>query len=170
MVSYVSGVIALAAVYYGAARLGLGFDAVSGFATLIWPPTGIALAALFLLDRKYWPGIFLGAFFANFITGAPLLVALGIAAGNTGEAVLGAFLLKRAGFRPTMERMSDAAAFLGLAVFWSTMISASVGVTSLWLGGVVATPALIRTWGAWWIGDMLGNLIVGSLLLVVIST
>src|ERR1700737_3813470 len=98
---YVGQVATVAALYILAALVGLRLDAVSGFASLVWPPTGIALAAVLLAGRRIWPGIFIGALVANVLTGAPTLGAAGIATGNTLEAVAGAFALKRVtGFRP----------------------------------------------------------------------
>jgi integral membrane sensor domain MASE1 len=85
----------LFAVYLGTAKLGLRLDAVSGFAALVWPPSGIALATLLLFGKRLWPAITLGAFVVNVTTGAPVLVACGIAAGNTLDAVVGAYLLLR---------------------------------------------------------------------------
>src|ERR1700682_1380326 len=61
--------------YFVTARLGLGLDAVAGFATLVWPPTGISLAALFLFGDALWPAVALGAFAVNIAAGAPLAVA-----------------------------------------------------------------------------------------------
>jgi integral membrane sensor domain MASE1 len=63
--------------------------------TAVWPPTGIALAALLLSDYRLWPGVALGAFLANATTHAPPAVAFGIAVGNTLEAVSGAWMLRR---------------------------------------------------------------------------
>src|SRR5436190_21926467 len=94
----------LAAAYIVAARLGLSFNPVGGFATLVWPPTGIALAALLIFGQRLWPGIFVGAIIANMLTGAPLAVAMGIGVGNTLEAVAGAYILKRVpGFTRSLE-------------------------------------------------------------------
>src|SRR5947208_1455612 len=87
----VVAVVTLAAIYVGTARAGLMLGAIAGFATLVWAPTGIALAALLLYGFRLWPAIFVGAFVANLWTGAPVLAALGIASGNTLEAVAGAF-------------------------------------------------------------------------------
>src|SRR4051812_44034058 len=84
---HVVALVLLAAVYTGAARAGLLLDAIAGFATLVWAPTGIAIAALLLFGYGLWPAIFVGAFAANLWTGASLLAALGIACGNTLEAV-----------------------------------------------------------------------------------
>src|SRR5688572_23562011 len=122
-------IVGLAALYTVTARLGLAFDAVGGFATLVWPPTGISLAALLLLGYRVWPGVLIGAAIANSLGGAPLAVALGIAIGNTLEALAGAYFLRRmAGFRPTMERVRDVIALIVLAALVSTVISATIGV------------------------------------------
>ncbi|HEY4497050.1 MAG TPA: MASE1 domain-containing protein, partial [Candidatus Paceibacterota bacterium] len=156
----------LSILYYFAAKFGLGFDPVSGFATLIWPPTGIALAAVFLLGYKMWPGIFLGAALINFHTGAPLLVALGIGLGNTLEALAGTYLLKKFKFNKEFEKLNDVWEIIFLAAGASTIISATIGVLSLYLGGVVASSSAPTTWLAWWFGDALGTLIIAPLIFV----
>ena len=98
--SYIGQVAAVAVLYVLAALAGLRLDAVSGFASLVWPPTGIALAAVLLAGRRIWPGIFVAALVANLLTGAPAFAAAGIATGNTLEAIVGALALKRVtGFR-----------------------------------------------------------------------
>src|SRR6478736_735454 len=85
----------LAIVYYGAARLGLRYASIGQSISLIWPPTGIAFAALTLLGYRYWPGVALGAFLANAGTPVPLPAAAGVALGNTLEALVAAYLLRR---------------------------------------------------------------------------
>ncbi len=155
----------LALVYVITAKLGLMMDAVSGFATLVWPPTGIALAALLLFGREIWPGIMIGAFAVNWWTGAPPLVAAGIGAGNTLEALTGVLLLRRARFDNRLERIRDAAAFAILAAVLSTTLSASIGVWSLLAGGIVTAARFGETWRAWWLGDLTGALLVTPLLL-----
>ena len=92
---YIGVNIILAAVYFLSARFGLGFDAVSGFATLVWPPTGIALAACLLAGTWVWPSIFAGAFVVNITTSSALPPSLAIAGGNTLEAIAGAWLIAR---------------------------------------------------------------------------
>lgn len=154
----------LFAAYVSAAVLGLRFDAVSGFATLVWPPTGIALAALLLFGYRLWPAILLGAFVANLITGAAPAVAIGIGIGNTLEAVVGTYLLRATGFHPSLGRVRDVLLLIGLALV-ATAVSATIGVTTLWLGNVVNAASLVATWRAWWVGDMLGALIITPLLL-----
>src|SRR5438046_814098 len=85
----------LAALYVAAAKLGLKLALVHASATAVWPPTGIALAALLLLGRRMWPSIFIGAFVANVTTAGSVTTSLGIATGNTLEAVLGVYLVRR---------------------------------------------------------------------------
>src|SRR5690242_10798064 len=96
VLTYVGALLTLFAIYFSTARVGLSLDAVSRFATLVWLPSGTALAALLLFGYRLWPAILLGAFLVNLFNGAPLLVAVGIAIGNTLEALVGTFLLKRA--------------------------------------------------------------------------
>jgi signal transduction histidine kinase len=165
--SYIGQVAAIALVYVVAARAGLRLDAVSGFASLVWPPTGIALAAILLGGRRLWPGIFIGALVANVLTGAPTLAAAGIATGNTLEAVVGAFALKRVTrFRPALDGLRAVIALIVMAAMLSTMISATIGVTSLHLSGLVPTQKLGDTWLTWWVGDAIGALLVAPVILV----
>src|SRR5687768_13666705 len=91
-------IVLLAALYIAAGRFGLQLDAVSGFATLVWAPSGIALAFLLHFGLQVWPGVTLGALVVNLWAGAPALAAFGIAAGNTLEPVLAVLLMRRLGF------------------------------------------------------------------------
>ena len=129
---------ALATVYFAAARLGLRFASMGQSISLVWPPTGLALAALIVLGRRAWPGITLGAFLANAATPVPLVTAAGIAAGNTLEAVLAAFLLERgAGIRPRLDAMRTVRALVLVAAPVGALVSAVVGVTALALSGTL---------------------------------
>src|SRR3954453_4414291 len=101
---YAAKAAVLAAVYYGAAKLGLSLAFETSSVTAIWPPTGIALAALLLWGYRLWPGVALGALLANGWTGVPLYTVLGIAAGNTLEALAGAYLLRElTDFRASLD-------------------------------------------------------------------
>jgi len=158
---------AVALVYAATAIGGLSHAVVGSTVTLIWAPSGIALAAIFLLGYRAAAGIALGAFWANAWTGVPLGVAAGIAAGNTLEAVAGVWLLTRiADFRSALDRRRDVLAIIALAAVASTTLSAFTGVLTLSLGGLVATPDLPGAWLNWWLGDMMGVLVVAPALLV----
>jgi signal transduction histidine kinase len=165
--SFLAQVAAVAVIYVLAALAGLRLDAVSGFASLVWAPTGIALAAILLAGPRLWPGVFIGAFVANLLTGAPPLVAAGIATGNTLEAVVGAYALRRmSGFSVGLDNLRDVLALIVFAATLSTMISATVGVASLSIAGLVAPQTLGETWRTWWVGDAIGALLVAPLILV----
>ena len=159
-------IVGLAAIYALTARIGLAFDAIAGFATLVWPPTGISIAALVLLGNRLWPGVFIGALIANLVSGAPVLVAVGIATGNMLEAVAAAYVLRHTpNFSITLETSTSGVGVL-LAAIGPTLISTTVGVLSLHLGGVLAAPEMGAAWRAWWIGDMVAVLLVTPLILV----
>ena len=160
-------VLLLAAVYFGAAKFGFLMAYTARQVSVIWPPTGIALAAILLFGYRAWPGIALGAFLANITSQEPILVACGIALGNTLEAVAGAWLLRRfAGFDIRFGRVKDVLNFLVFAVILGTAISATIGVTSLCLGGVQPWSLYRRLWGLWWVGDATGALALAPFLLV----
>jgi PAS domain S-box-containing protein len=155
----------LSAAYVVTALLGLRVHAESAFASLVWAPTGISLAALLRMGFSFWPGIAVGAFTANLINGAPIAVALGIAVGNTLEALAGAYALSRIpGFRRTLDRLPDLIGLVLVAVV-SSMISATIGVATLKAAGMVAPASFDVTRRAWWLGDLTGCLIVAPVLL-----
>src|SRR5436309_11689084 len=88
-----------------------------------------------------------------------------MAAGNTLEAVLGTYLLQRvAGFRNSLDRLRDVIGLVVLAGLISTLVSATIGVTSSWLGGVVSSAEYAKTWWTWWVGDAIGDLVLAPLL------
>jgi len=159
--------VGLAALYIAGARLGLVFNTVAGFATLVWPPSGIALAAMLLFGMETWPAIFVGSVIANALSGAPILVALGIGVGNTAQSVLATLLLRRTpGFSVTLETVRSVIALIILAATLSTLISATVGILSLFVGHVISISQVRATWRAWWIGDTVGILVFAPIILV----
>jgi serine phosphatase RsbU (regulator of sigma subunit) len=157
---------AIAGAYYATAKLGLDLAFATTSVTAVWPPTGIALAALVLGGPRLWPGVALGAFLANADTGVPAITVLGITVGNTLEALVGAWLLRRVNFRPALDTVRDVLVLVGLAALVSTMVSASIGVSSLLAGGEIALGDIPSVWRTWWLGDMGGDLIVAPALLV----
>jgi PAS domain S-box-containing protein len=169
LTGYAVRAVLVTGAYFGTAKLGLQLAFENPSITAVWPPTGISLAAVLIWGYRMWPGIALGAALANTFTGdVPAGTVLGITLGNTLEALAGAYLLTRvAGFRPALDRVRDVLALVVLAAGLSTMVSATVGVTSLWAGGQVdAAGDLPSAWRVWWLGDMCGDLLVAPFLLV----
>ena len=163
---YAAQVALVAAAYYGSAKLGLELAFESGSVTAVWPPTGIALAAVVLWGYRIWPGVALGACLANGWTGIPLYAVLGITVGNTLEALAGAYLLRLVDFRPSLERVRDVVSLAGLAAVASTTIAATIGVTMLLAADEISGGQFGSVWRTWWLGDLGGDLIVASALLV----
>lgn len=166
------GVVAV--VYYGAARLGLLLAFERTNASPVWPPSGIAFAAVLLLGYRVWPGILLGTFFANVVVflenqsaGTATLIAVStfIGIGNTVEALAGRFLLHRVvGSDRPLERAQDVFKFVAVAL-GMCLVSPSIGPTALSLAGVVPWAIYGTIWFTWWLGDTAGVLVVTPLLL-----
>jgi len=155
--------------YFIAAFIGLKLDAVAGFASLVWAPTGIALAVIFLFGYQLWPGIFIGAFLSNLFFSAPPWVAVIIALGNTLEALAGVYFLKRFKLDTQLVKLRDIVIFIAFGVVLNTLISSSFGTLALTLGGIVDEVMRLKVWFSWWVGDMLGALIVAPAIFVWLS-
>jgi diguanylate cyclase (GGDEF)-like protein len=159
----------LAAAYFISARLasGLAYDHPS--AIPVWPSAGIALAALLLRGNALWPGILLGAFSANLVATSSIFASLVIAGGNTAEALVGAWLVRRFARGPeAMDRTRDVLKFVFFAGLLSTTISATVGTLSLAWSGLTDW----KNWGGmsiWlvlWLGHATGDVLVAPLILL----
>src|SRR3954453_17143210 len=154
---YFAALAIVALAYFGAPKAGLALAFANGSITAVWPPTGLALAALLLGGYRLTPGVLGGAFLANVTTDAPLGSVFGIAIGNTLEALTGAFLIRSAGFDPALRRIRDVDVLVICGPVISTMVSATIGVLSLWAGGAVESGHLASSWRVWWFGDMAGD-------------
>ncbi len=159
-------VLAATAVYFATARLGLELAVVARQVSIIWPATGLALALLVLRGRRLWPAILIGAFAANLLNDTSPFASAGIAVGNTLEALLGASLLRRVGFQPALRRLHDVASLFLLGAFLSTIVSATIGVTTVCLSGATPWSAFTSLWSTWWIGDAIGNLVTAPFVFV----
>ncbi len=161
---YVLSIVLLAAVYFAAGKFGLSLASVHTNVSPVWPPTGIALAAILILGYRVWPGIFLGALLTNLLTPIPMASAFGIAIGNTLETLIAARVLMAVGFRPAMDRARDVFKFVVVAAVCST-ISATIGNISLYLGGAATSANFGSLWMTWWLGDLTGAVTVAPLIL-----
>ncbi len=160
-------ILALAGVYFVAAKLGLRLAFVHPSATPVWPPTGIAIASLLLFGYRAGPGILLGAFLANLTTYGTVWTSLGIAVGNTLEGLAGAYLVNTyANGSSVFDRAPSIFRFALLAAIASTTVSATVGVTSLTLGGFASWADFRPIWLTWWLGDAAGALIFAPLIVL----
>ena len=159
----IQGVV-LFSVYFLSAKLGLVYSTVTNV-SLLWPPTGLALFALLVFGVRLWPAVFLAAFAVNITTGIPTGAALGIAMGNCLEAVAGFYLLRATGFQNHLQRVRDVVALVLLAAGVSTMLSATIGVSTLAWFGIIPWDHYAHAWTTWWMGDAMGDLVFASFLL-----
>jgi PAS domain S-box-containing protein len=158
---YVDAVIAVALGYFVFAKLGLQLASINPSASPIWPPSGIALAAVLLCGLRVWPAIFIAAFAANATTAGTLETSAVIAAGNTLEAVVGGFLITRwSGGADTFMSPAQVAKFALVSVGPATIISATVGAVTLCYAGLAAWNNFNPIWITWWLGDAAGALVV----------
>ena len=157
----------LTTAYVIAGKLGLSLAVVNESASAVWPPTGIALASALLFGPRIWPVIFVGAFIVNYTTTGVVSTSLAIASGNTLEALMGAHLTTRfAGGRDAFGRSQGVLAFVLLAGFSATAISATVGVSALALAGDISGAQYGSVWLTWWLGNASGAVVVAPLLVL----
>jgi integral membrane sensor domain MASE1 len=162
--------LVVAVAYIVAARFGFTFASATKQVTAIWPPTGIAVAALLLYGYRVWPGIWMGAFISNVFSAEPVFTAGAIATGNTLAPVFGRFLLQRFGFDNALNRVRDVLLLALLASAVAMTVSASNGVIDLAFARIVPWDAFASVWWVWWTGDAMGVLLVAPLLLTWIAS
>jgi PAS domain S-box-containing protein len=168
----------LAAVYYLTAKFGQSIAIPPGYATMIWPPSGIALGALLAHGRRLAPGVFLGSLLINLdiaqvwsaggFTGIKLLGSALIAGGSTLQALAGHWLVRRwFGLPLRLERVSEVIRLFAIAGPLACLIAATVGVTSLYLLGVFTRAELLPNWLSWWVGDVFGIVVFLPLVMAI---
>ena len=159
--------ICVFAVYVLAGKFGLSLASINPSASVIWPPTGIALAATLLFGYRILPAVFLGAFVVNITTSGGIAASLGIACGNTLEAFVGAYLINQfAKGRQVFDDVVSIIKFIIIVALFSTTVSASIGVATLLLAQLASVTNLGGIWLTWWLGDLGGSLIIAPFLLV----
>jgi PAS domain S-box-containing protein len=112
-----------------------------------------------------WPAVWVGAFVANAGLDVPLWTAGAVATGNTLEAVMALWLLRRSGFDTRLQRIRDVLLFTALGAAISTTVSATVGVASLAAAGEQPWAQFAPLWRDWWLGDAVGALVVAPVIL-----
>ena len=154
--------LALTGLYLLGGWLGKKASFLSGNVALVWPSSGIALAAILLFGYRYWPGIALGAALFATISGQPFgYFTLGMAVGNTIGAVLCVFLLKRfVNFDNAMLRTRDAAGFILLACMLGTTVNALFTVVGQVYAKKITEDALFANFLTWWVPNALAMLVV----------
>lgn len=158
--------LVVAVFYFAGAELGLSLASVHENVTPVWPSTGIAIAALLIFGGRVWPGVFAGALTANLLTHVPLGSAIGIATGNTLEALIACFLLQRSKqWRNSFDSVGAVLIFLVYAAVLAPLASTTIGTLSVCFADPQQWSNFWYIWLTWWMGDGFGALIVSPLLL-----
>ncbi len=161
------GATLLALLYVVSGLLGHGSSFMDGEVALIWPPAGIALAAILLFGYRMWWGVALGAWVFTFMRGSPFgFFTVATAVGNTVGAIVCAYLLERfVQFKNSMERLKYAAGFLLFACFLGTTVNATFNVIGLCYSGRVPWDELFDNVVVWWVPNAMGALVVTPIIL-----
>ncbi|WP_431015532.1 MASE1 domain-containing protein [Bradyrhizobium pachyrhizi] len=166
-ISYAGGLVVIGAIYFVLAKGGLALASIHPSATPIWPPTGVALAAVLLRGYRTWPAIFVAAMIANATTAGSLATAIAIAAGNSLEALVGAYLIKRwSNGCDTFSTPNSVAKFALICVVIAAPVSASIGLISLAMAGYVEPTNFTDVWVTWWLGDVTGALVIAPVIVL----
>ena len=162
----VAGQIGLLAVaYFASAKLALLLAIPPGYATPVWPPSGIALSALLIAGRRLWPGIWLGSFAANIGVEGSLITAAAIAGGSALQAVAAAALVRRhVGIPYRFTLVEQVIKFVGICLVAST-IAPTVALLCLGIAHPIGMLDLLGNWWTWWQGDATGMLVIAPLIL-----
>jgi PAS domain S-box-containing protein len=168
----------LAAVYYLTGKFGESIAIPPGYATVVWPPSGIALGALLAHGRRLAPGVFLGSLLINLdisdiatagdLTFVKLLCSVGIACGSTLQALAGHWLVRRwFGLPLRLQRVSEVIRLFAIAGPLACLIAATVGVTSLYVLNGLPRAEVLPNWLSWWLGDVFGIVVFLPLVMAI---
>jgi diguanylate cyclase (GGDEF)-like protein/PAS domain S-box-containing protein len=155
----------VACAYFTTGRIGLSTPQFDAYVSLIWPPAGIALAALLRFGPNVWPGVCAASIAVGLSVGMPFWMALPIACGNTVGPLLGAWALQREGLHTELDRRRDLWLFAALGVTAAMLFTASNGTFWLAANHTVPWSDAPTAWFFWWLGDAMGALVVGIPLL-----
>jgi PAS domain S-box-containing protein len=155
------------ALYLVGGMIGQQCSFMSGTVSLVWPPAGIALAAILLYGYSFWPWVGLGAALFSYLNGTPLgWFTVATSVGNAVGAIVCSYLLERwAGFRTSMERVRDVTAFICLACLLGTTVNALFNAVGLVYSGLAGWEGLFAKTIEWWVPNAMAGLVVTPLLL-----
>jgi len=167
--------VILAAGYTLTGIVGLSLAVPPGYATAVWPPSGIALAALLMWGPRVWPGIAIGSVLVNLAVALTVaepaigwigvVIALSIALGSTMQALVCAGALRRwVGVQRIFESGPATLRYTGIAVV-ACLVASSWGVATLSVAGVIGTEQFLPSWLTWWLGDTIGMLVFAPVFL-----
>jgi len=162
---YIVRSLVIALSYFLTGYLGLQLSFFGSSVTLVWPPSGIALAAMIFWGWRYFPAVLVGALMVNLATSPSIAASIMIAGGNTLAAVLPALLIRRLAGNYPMMQIRNVAVFIVLGTVCGPALAALLGTTSLSLTVIGNFEKFEQIWQGWFLGDLVGAIVVGPLVL-----
>ncbi len=170
-------ILGLAVAYLVTGKIGIFLAIPPGYATAIWPPSGIALAGILLYGYRVWPGILLGSMLVNLPTTwdssssfdifISMTIVLAISSGAALQAIVGTYLLRRfGGFPNSLGSEKEVFSFMLFGGILSSLINSTLSVTTLVLSNRIPMTNFLANWGTWWVGDVIGVFIFTPLVLM----
>ena len=164
-------------IYFFTGKLSLLLAIPPGYATAVWPPSGVALAAVLLIGYQVWPGIFVGSILSNFsntfdfTTGLTIFhsiaILTSIGVGAVLQAVTGTYLIRRfVGYPNALLKNKELILFFVLGGPVSSIVSSTIGVFTLLFGDVITISQFFVSWGTWWVGDTIGVVVFTPMILI----
>jgi two-component system cell cycle sensor histidine kinase/response regulator CckA len=148
-----------------AARIGYLCAFPEEFAGFVWPPTGVALALVWLWGPRLLPAVAIASLISNVVASAPPAYSLLTAGGSALQTALAVWLLKAASFDRSLARTRDVVAFVGIGAFAAMTVGSTIGVASLWLADLTPSHTIVGVWTRWWLANAMGVLLVAPALL-----
>ena len=167
--------VALPVAYLVIGRLGQLLAVSPGYATAVFLPAGIAVAAAFMTGMAALPGTFIGSFLLNvwidYAAGQEfsiigIVAAAAIALASALQAGIGGGVLRQViGYPSRLDNPRDLVRFLLLSPL-VCLTSATISIAALWMLGIIQSNAVAINWMTWWVGDSLGLLTALPMMLV----
>src|SRR5919108_2578702 len=176
--------LAVVGLYVLSARMVPHASVVPAGTSPLWPPAAIAVAAGLVLGYRSAIGVWIGSLLVNLdlLTGpyAPVSAST-VATGDAGQMVVATLLLRK--FVPHLciqregtadqthppSTARDILRFIALTAI-SSVISPSIGLPSLKLGGFISWNDIVSLWMTSWVSNYAGILTVTPLLVLAALT
>lgn len=155
------------------AKLSLYLSTPGTLVAPVWPPAGIALAAILIFGNIALIAIFIGCFIANFhmfsgegITLLSILYASIPSVGGALQAYVGKFALGFfSGTKDIFKNIRSILIFIFVSAFAACLINATLGTVTILLTGNIPFVEFSYNWLIWWIADAVGVVTVTSTLI-----
>ena len=158
--------VVVAAAYAFGSQLAMLLIEASGLQGVLFIPSGITVAFLLRLPRRFWLVVLLSAglaeFAMDFASGFAATESLGFAAANMVEPLVSAAILVAVSGAIDLARRRDLIWYIVAAVLAGPAVGAAVGAGADRLFG---GDDFLVTFGQWWLGDALGVILVGGAIL-----